>query len=440
MVELLARGTALLSRAEWAAISSDPAFIALVERAILSAEPDRGGKGWRLRAGPYAGRATLGGIPVEIVEKVAGGFDAMAAILAPSAFRLARAPSPITGGDRSDRLLAAMLIEAARVYLSGHADCLYQVENLQGSLITGTLDVRRTVSLRARGMRHKVAFRRSILSDDTPLNRAVHAALALLATPAAATSLGVDIAAPARALLTMFGDSALASVQADLDAHLSAAAEGAETADTPIERRECALLAFAILSGAAPSRHLGADGEVPRSFFVNLESLFQKFVEATVRTAAGMSWQVGNAACWPGLEAPPPLFIGVTNRYLSNPDVVVVSKSRTMLIDAKYKNLDGHPDASDIHQLVAHAAACFSTQAVLLYPGSSAYLPRRIGRAVTGCEVWFAEMDFRRPVESVRAILDEVGGPTISDHGAVRASATIPLSQPQSTGGPATIR
>lgn len=409
MITVRERSSTTLNLEDWKAISVDLGFRDLVSRAVLSAEPDRRSRGWRLRAGAYVGRATLGGVDVEIVEKITGGFRVMASALAPRAFRFAKAPSPIATGERSDRVLGTMLLAASRTYLSGNAEALYRVDEQVGSFVSGSLDVRRTMSLRARGMKHKVAFRRPVLTDDTPLNRVVYSALGTLATRGAALALGADLASSARTLRAWFGESALSARLMTKRELLTEAEDEADVSGRPTPQREVALLALAVLQGASLADYRTADNSAPRSWFVNLEALFERYVEVQVATALQGVASVGNARAWPGRNLRPPLFTGFADRYPSNPDVVIVTGGETILIDAKYKDFDGYPEASDLHQLLAHAASCGAQRAALFYPGDVADVFTSLGRAATGCKLWAFSLDFKRPEASVQRALEIMG-------------------------------
>jgi hypothetical protein len=338
MIDVRERGETLLTPKEWEAISNDPSFASLVDKSILSAEPARRQSGWRLKAGAYVGRATLGGIDVNIVEKVPGATNALLSALAPRSFQLTQATMRESLAGRPDAMIASMLIASTRTYLSHGGEAEYRNEHLTGAYVTGRLDVRRTAGLRARGVRHRVAFSRNVLDDDTPLNRSIFGALGVLATPGASSEFGVHVTAAARALRSSFGLSAKTSLMMSRSELREEAAHVAEakTFRRESSAQEAGVLASAVLEGAA---FVGESGTrlIPRSWFVNLEELFERLIRKLVSDLLGEEAKVASAAEWPGRARPPPLFPDHSKRYASNPDLVILRKGCLAIGDAKYK-------------------------------------------------------------------------------------------------------
>ena len=409
-IKVRERGGRDLSAPEWLAIQDDPGFADLVERSILNTERAKKSKGWRLKAGAYVGRATFGGVEVRVVEKIPGALDTLLGALAPSSFRYARAQARVSLSGEPERAIAGMLILAARAYVSRGAQAVYREERLTGSFVTGRLDVRRTAGLRARGVRHKVAFSRSFLDDDTPLNRVVCGALGMLATPGASETFGIEISAPARVLRASFALSARSSSLMSLD-ELRAEARHVASAPrraTDDPAHEAAVLASAVLEGAALSGE--ASGRlIPRTWFVNLEGIFEQFVRTIAAKKLGSLALVGSSQNWPGSGKAPPLFRMQPKLYLSNPDLVVLQGGRAIIGDAKYKDVGASPGASDIYQLVAHAAACGADRAALFYPSDGPWEEMSLGPAATGCQAWSFKLDLSCPDESMTRALTTMG-------------------------------
>jgi len=397
------RGETLLTPLQWEVISNDPSFASLVDMSILSAEPARRKSGWRLKAGAYVGRATLGGIDVNIVEKVPGATNALLSALAPRSFQLTQATMRESLAGRPDAMIASMLIASTRTYLSHGGEAEYREEHLTGAYVTGRLDVRRTAGLRARGVRHRVAFSRNVLDDDTPLNRSIFGALGVLATPGASSEFGVHVTAGARALRSSFGLSAKTSSMMSRSELREEAAlvAGANHFRRDTSAQEAGVLASAVLEGAA---FLGEAGTrlIPRSWFVNLEELFERLLRKLVSDSLGEEAKVASAAEWPGGTRPPPLFPEHSRRYASNPDLVILQKGCLTIGDAKYKDFDTWPSASDIYQLISHAAACGAERAGLFYPSEKGIVITPLGVAATGCHAWAFGIDLTNPTESIR--------------------------------------
>lgn len=405
-VNVRERGDTLLSALAWEAISNDPGFATLVDNSILSVEPAKGRLGWRLKAGAYVGRATLGGVDVNIVEKVPGATDALLSALAPRSFRHVQAAMRASLAGRPDAVIASMLVAAARTYLSNGVEAEYRDEHLTGAYVTGRLDVRRTAGLRARGVRHRVAFTRNVLDDDTPLNRSIFCALGVLATQGASSEFGIHVTAAARALRSSFGISArTAATMSSKEARIeSALVAEANPSGRHAAAHEAAVLASAVLEGATISAE-GGGRLIPKSWFVSLEELFERLVRKLVSDALGGEAKVGSAAEWPGRGTPPPLFPEHSKRYPSNPDLFILQRGRLAIGDAKYKDFNTWPGAGDIHQLISHAAACEADRAALFYPCDRLFVVTPLGLAATGCRTWAFGLDLTNPKESVREAL-----------------------------------
>ncbi len=341
---------------------------------------------------------------MNVVEKVPGAFDALISALAPRSFRYAQAAMKASLVGRPDAIVAAMLVAAARTYLSQGGEAVYRDERLTGAYVTGRLDVRRTAGLRARGVRHRVAFTRYVLDDDTPLNRAIYGALGVLATPSASSEFGVHIAAGARALRASFGLSAKsAATMSRSELRIEA---GLVAEITPRGRQLVAYEAAVLASAVFGER---GDRLIPKAWFVSLEELFERLVRSLASEVVGDAARVGSAAEWPLGGTAPPLFPEQSKRYPSNPDLIIALGRRLAIGDAKYKDFDGWPGASDVHQLVAHAAACRADRAALFYPSDGLFMATTLGPAATGCRTWAFALDLTDPEGSMREALRLMG-------------------------------
>lgn len=410
------RGVAPLDGYQWRAISSDPGFRDLVTRAILGAQPSRSG-GWELTAAGYVGRAQIGGLEIVVDEKISGGFLAMAEVLAPRAFRLARAASPVILDRRPQAVLAEMFVASVRSYLSGYAFAEYREESQSGAYVMGSLDVPRTAALRARGIRHKVSFRRNRLTDDLPLNRIAWRALGEVASSESASTIGEDLAASARALRSAFGESAVEAAKLSRREIIAEALAEADLTGRPPLVAEAAALSLAVLQGAAPSEGSPPEAVVPRSWFVNLENLFERVLRTCIGDALAGFAEVS------GPDRNSPLFIGPPRRLPANPDVIVRVGSRVAVMDAKYKDREVAPHAAEIFQLLCHASALGADRGALFYPSNGANPPLAMGSASTGCEVWAFSVDLTRPRKSVLEALVSMG--LASSHQNTAAPLTV---------------
>jgi hypothetical protein len=114
---------------------------------------------------------------------------------------------------------------------------------------------------------------------------------------------------------------------------------------------------------------------IERSWFVNLETFFEEAIRNVVQQLLGTNFTVESA------QYRPPLFDQMLQRYRANPDIVVFDSTRAAVAvgDAKYKDLIGWPSSSDVHELLAHAAAYRSSRAFYSFPLMGSF---GIGRSV----------------------------------------------------------
>ncbi len=169
------RGYANVSRVAWREISADPSFWKLVDSKILTVGALQG-DGVRLAGSCYVGRATLGKNILDFVEKVPGAFSALVSTISPFAVRLLKVPASVSPPSTSTGILVKLFVGAVKEYAASK-EIRYEQRKGHGSLIGGSLDVIGTIHLRSRGIRHEIAFRRTALTADTPLNRVLYAGL-----------------------------------------------------------------------------------------------------------------------------------------------------------------------------------------------------------------------------------------------------------------------
>ena len=402
-VTVVERRAKVVSSDEWLAISTDSGFSDLVARDILNASIEKRGRGWRLNAGNHVGRALLGGVEVQIEEKVPGAFAAMVEILAPAALKIANAATPLVPGQHPEEILVSLFLASSRSYLSGAKIFEYQTSGTTGAFVSGRLDVPRTIALRARGTRHKVASKRTYLSDDVPLNRIVFAALGDVLANSQHTSLRPKFVATARALRAAFTDAVQPDPYVRRAELIEIAIAEAENAGRRREVQEVAALAGAILQAASLSETATYQGTAPRSWFLNLENFFERAVRHCARI------ELDGTAVVTGPILRPPLFSTLPHRYRANPDVVISSSGQTVLLDAKYKDLQVLPSTQDIHELLAHAAAYNAERAALIYPSESTFSVRPLGQSATGCELWIFEINIVNLRKSIQEVLATIG-------------------------------
>jgi hypothetical protein len=64
---------------------------------------------------------------------------------------------------------------------------------------------------------------------------------------------------------------------------------------------------------------------------------------------------------------------------------------------------------TDVHELLAHAAAYGAPKALLFYPDDMRFSVRSFGPSVTGCEVWAFGVTFANLISDVRRLLEIAG-------------------------------
>jgi 5-methylcytosine-specific restriction endonuclease McrBC regulatory subunit McrC len=157
------------------------------------------------------------------------------------------------------------------------------------------------------------------------------------------------------------------------------------------EERDLLQLAAVLLArqGFDPGEH--RDGRVPRSWFLNLEMLFETAVERILgqllQPSARLTHGKRNS-----------VFVFSDVGYLkAEPDLVIREQAGEVVVgDVKYKDLSGAADPSDLYQLLAHARAYGARRAFLVYPGEQ-FSVKCVGGA-------FGEIDVHTMVLDVRAL------------------------------------
>lgn len=369
---------------------------------IISVER-RGSSKWSLRGSCYVGRAVIAGNVLKASEKVQGSFEALVHRIGLGSAKIIPAPAPISEDDRTASLLVSLFVRSVRRYLSGHKRLAYRQQSERGALVGGRLNVAGTAKLRARGMVHHAAFFRTILSADLPINHSIYGALMEVERLAALLPIDSADISSARAL-RMGMSECLSGAMTTPRTELVRVAirESLAGANRP-ELAEVASLSAAILDSAGFGGESLWSQTVNRSWFVNLENMFERAMRLAVKDAM------------PGHEVVratdrPPLFDIAHGRYRANPDIVIKAQGEVLAIgDAKYKNLDDWPSAGDVYELLAHAAAYGASRAFLIYPASPNRIIQKLGTSGTGCQIWSAAIQLNAIDADVCDLLSKLG-------------------------------
>lgn len=389
------RGTADLSATQWDQLARVDVFWALVDAKIIVAENRRGGRA-RLRGSCYVGRALCGDVVLECREKVDGALLALldAAI---GNFKLLRSPSPATELGPTIALIVRAFVAEVRQYVGNGREWRYDHHRTVSSLVSGRMHVPTTVGLRARGMRHLVAFDRPAISYAVDLNRIVFAALREVEVLSRLADLPPSDVSTARAMSLFFDDCRDPDTLSGSTTAL--AARAADLLEGPDGDRHNAMLALAgvLLSHNSFEPTTPLLGGVPLSWFLNLEILFERAVRQRLRavTAPNVSVNKGAAATTPIFRE--------TGTLVADPDLVVRSPTKTVVGDVKYKNWTGVAEPSDMYQLLTHAAAFGADIAFLVYP-SDQFEAFNLGHAATGPATWLFAVDIRALDDSLMAL------------------------------------
>ena len=309
-----------------------------------------------LRAGQVVGVLSVPGASLEILPKVDGRGDgtvrqALARMLAVAlGLPVAANEAASMGSQREDllevvvRIFADRLLAAARRGLPRR----YRLREEDLPLLRGKLDVRRQITRQA-VRPDLLSCVHDELSEDTPLNRVLRAAvrrLLVVARTAANRRSLVELAG----LFEAVGDSAdPLSEPVVLD-----------RTNTSFHRLHA--LARLFLAGDWQSTTTGSHHGFPLLFPMN--DLFEVFVGRCMQSAL----------------APSPVHLQHQGRYALEgtrggvfalrPDIVVDGET---VVDTKWKRLDGGKpslgvDQSDVYQMLAYERAYRARRLVLLYP------------------------------------------------------------------------
>ncbi len=392
------RGVALLSADEWAHLSQNPDFWELCRTKVLSVDLSKRGR-YKLAGSCYTGEAKVGAARLILAEKFPGATGALLDALRPGKRKIAQ----VSGlGDHDYDpigLLVSRFIPTVRTYLSGFRQIRYSDTVSTGTIAGGRLDIRGTIKLRTSGKSHKLAFRKSQVTSDLPYNVCIYGALKQVERFAASAAIPSALVAMARALRAPLKDCEISASRLTFG-ELQKLAKAQSKANSN-SRSELAIpieLASALLEATPHEMNEGLRADVKKSWFVNLENLFEVALRDCIKRVSHKSFNVTSA------KNRPDLFKPVLGRYRANPDVVVKDAygACVMIADAKYKDIDGWPSASDVHELLAHAAGYHSPRAVIFYPSDTDFSVMDFGTSVTGCKVFAVSVRFDHFEHDVR--------------------------------------
>jgi len=380
-------------------ISHEPTFWKLIDAKLLGISHIGSGR-VRLNGNSFVGRAVFSNIRLEIVEKIPGALASLLSSATNDAFRLEKVKSAASDLGKLAALLIATFLSELKAYVSKGRESLYRRESFTGSLVGGRINLTRTINLRSRGLRHVVSFEKHILSRNTQKNRLFLAALREIQDIAEIVHLEEDQITKARELAMIFEDCRDFEV-------LFARRSFVEHVETLLAQstaeRDLIALAGVILSNISFEYGKPIVGTLPRTWFLNLEVLFEK---ATRRTLKRILPSIDVRS---GRERPQPIFGAEANLYRANPDLLLMQQNFVCAVgDVKYKSWSGLANADDIYQLLVHTATFGAAKAFLIYPHErfeSLYL----GPSSTGASVWLFAVDVNNLGRDINLCADQLG-------------------------------
>jgi 5-methylcytosine-specific restriction endonuclease McrBC regulatory subunit McrC len=386
LISVPERGHSEIPSGVWRQLSQSAAFWQLVTSNVIRITALPGGRA-QLDGLNLVGRALCDGFVVECREKIDGALSALLTA-GTTAFRTRNVPAPSTELGPMIALLVRLFVDEVRRYVGDGREWRYESRRFISSRAAGRLIVPATMRLRARGMRHMVAFDRQEITRATDMNRLVYAALREVEVLARLVPITDESLSEARAMSLFFEDCRDAEVLFGASHMMAGTIERLRMERGQDRRDQMLALAGVLLSHTSFEASQIVPGVIPSSWFINLESLFEEAVRCRLRAvvADGTSVSKGNFTR-------PAIFPDV-NFHHAEPDLVLEKESEAIVGDVKYKDWIGSAGVSDLYQLLVHAGAFGADRSFLIFP-SDEYDEVYLGRAVTGAVTWLFALDVR---------------------------------------------
>lgn len=396
------RGYTDVDQSVWSALQASQDFRRLHAEGVLDVAYRPLGK-VRLKGTCYVGHAICGDVLLEFREKVDGALNALLAFASHNAFRLTKAQAATSELGDLVVLLVSQFLDTVTTYTSSGRRFQYSTKRSVGSLVGGKLNITKSIQLRARGLGHLLAFEKNVATFATPINRIVLAALSEVERLAQLISLPERTIAKSRGLSMLFADCRDHETLYRERSYFAATALRFAESERDELVRDMMSLASVMLSHESFDSSSGRPTGLPRTWFLNLENLF----ETAVRNI--LSELCAGASVFRGGESPQAIFSGERREYRANPDIVISSTSSHSVIgDVKYKIFDGSAAAGDVYQLLTHAEAFGASKAFLIFPGDSFFV-RRLGSSRGGVDTAFFSVRVQYLREDLAAAAVDLG-------------------------------
>lgn len=396
-INIIERSATRISAADFRRLDATPQFWELLEMGVLVAE--RRGRGEiSLRAGPFVGCANVGDIQIRVKEKVAGSLAALVRCVTGASALSASAPTFVSEDVALLGAIAESFVTEVEAYLRSGRRRVYYPRESVGASPRGKILVGRTMRVWATGRRDRCAFALHDLSPERFLNSLVGAAIAIVGCMARGWPECEVLRRRVRTAALLFEDTdwhRLLKLPVDLFDR-----EYSKVAST-----------FGNLAGLAGIarlfvRHFGisdgvTDVEVPRSWFIKLELLFEEAFRQAISRAADRHGL--RATDWrPAMR----YVISGGRRWRAEPDVVLWRGAEPRAIfDAKYKDIAGEPDHGDVYQVLCHAGAWDVGMAALGHPASATEI-RMLGESSEGVQLMVGALDILHLEEACERLVE----------------------------------
>lgn len=357
-----------------------------------------------IRGSSLVGQAVLeDGSRLIIREKSKGALQSLLRWALPEDIALAEVPSFVDPSSPILGVFADRFMSHMGYYLRHGRLKEYRSQLHRSASPRGRIDLRGVIRSSAGGRPTLVPHWRQELSADLLENRLL--ALGLKAAEKFLSSLdhpGESLSL-ARTYVPLFRDVGIPTGMAVNYRSLSQAFVKALQKHDPEDdlfKALCYARALCLHLGAWPDS--GTRDQVPESFFLNLETLFEEAARQAMCMAAGT-----DAVC-KGQELGRPLFNSLPKHYIADPDFVILCAGQPVLTgDCKYKDLDGLPQHSDVYQLVSHSLTIGCAYGLLVYPGERPTI-RRLAESRSGVSVFVAEVRIGYLERDVAALLERL--------------------------------
>lgn len=361
-----------------------------------------------LKAGQVVGILSIPGRAVEILPKIDSKDGAVRTALihmlsVARGLRIADGELAALDTQRRDvlELLARLFADRLRAAVRRGLPRRYAEREEDLGMLRGRLDVKRQFThLAIRS--DKLACRFDELSEDTPLNRVLKAAVMRLARIARSAE-NVRVLAELAARFESVGDSRLPLRE-------PVRLDRTNTAFHDLHR-----LARLFLAGEWQST---ASGRAPGfALLFSMNKLFEEFIGRRLRRALAprpVRLQHGGSYALEDEDG--------TGIFRLRPDAVIDSPTGPVIVDTKWKRLNPREryleiSSSDIYQMLAYARAYGAARAILIYPwiaeiGGRDGILRRWKAANANCRLDIATVDVGKPhdvIDILRRIVESGG-------------------------------